>query len=216
MDSPKNLPINPNTHVCSEHFQRASNRLLRPDEVPSLHLPFIAANTDKRRKPPKDRPFVEAASCGQSSDCSECDPRVCDTATLTDECMTQIEDILVQSRESITELEKRLKGQEEKYEQQQFRLSNMEKDDAKIAFLTGFPNFGALQSFYKYLGPAVDRLCYSSKQSNSDKQSGSKRCCQRALPPIEEMFLTLVRLRLGLMEQDLAYRFNIIITIHSL
>ena len=74
------------------------------------------------------------------------------------------------------------------------------------AFFTGFPNFGALQSFYKYLGPAVDRLCYSSKRSDSDKQSDSKRCRQRALPPIEEMFVTLVHLRLGLMEQDLAYR----------
>lgn len=65
----------------------------------------------------------------------------------------------------------------------------MEKVDAKIAFFTRFPDFGSLQLFYEYLGPAIDCLCYSSKQSDSDKQSGSKRCCQRVLLPIEEMFL---------------------------
>ena len=143
-------------------------------------------------------------------DSSECDPHVCDSATQTEESITQIEDELTQAKKSITDLEKRLNEREEKYEQQQFRLSNMEKDDVKIAFFTGFPNFGSLQSFFKYLGPAVDCLCYSSKQSDSDKQNGSKRCRQRALPPMEEMFLTLVRLRLGLMEQDLAYRFNML------
>ena len=85
----------------------------------------------------------------------------------------------------------------------------MKEDDVKIAFFTGFPSYGSLHSFYKYLGPGVDHLCYSSKQSDSDKQSSSKRCRQRALPPKEEMFLTLVHLQLGLVEQDLAYRFNI-------
>jgi hypothetical protein len=36
-----------------------------------------------------------------------------------------------------------------------------------------------------------------------------KRSRPRVLPPIEELFMTLVRLRLGLFEQDLAYRFNV-------
>ena len=31
----------------------------------------------------------------------------------------------------------------------------------------------------------------------------------RTLPPIEELFLTLISLQLGLMEQDLAYHFQI-------
>ena len=73
----------------------------------------------------------------------------------------------------------------------------MKNDDVKIAFFTGFPSYGSLQLFYKYLEPAVDSLCYSSKQSDIDKQSGSKQCHQRALPPMEEMFLTLVCLQLG-------------------
>lgn len=105
----KNLLINPNTRVCSEHFEQASNRLLRVNEVPSLRLPFVAANTDKGRKLLKDRPFLEGAPSAPSS---ECDPRMRDAA---DECITQIEDELTEARKSITDLERRLKEQDEKF-----------------------------------------------------------------------------------------------------
>ena len=37
----------------------------------------------------------------------------------------------------------------------------------------------------------------------------SNKGCPRSLPPMEEFFLTLVRLRLGLLEQDIAYRFGV-------
>ena len=36
-----------------------------------------------------------------------------------------------------------------------------------------------------------------------------KRFKPRLLPPLEEFFLDFVRLRLGLMEQDLGYRFGV-------
>ena len=84
----------------------------------------------------------------------------------------------------------------------------MVEDDGKLAFYTGFQTFGALEAFYKYLGPAVNDLFYSSKQALNAKAT-NLRCRQRTLPPLEELFMTLVRLRLGLMEQDLAYRFGI-------
>ena len=113
----KNLPINPNTCICSEHFERASNRLLRPDVVPSLRLPFTAANTDKRRKPPKDRPFIDAVPSGPSLDSSDLDPRVCDAAIQAGERIAQIEDALTQARKIITDPEKRLKEQDEKHKQ---------------------------------------------------------------------------------------------------
>ena len=58
----KNLPLNKNTTVCSEHFVNATGRILRPDEVPSKKLPVLnGLNTAKKstRKPPRQRPFVE-------------------------------------------------------------------------------------------------------------------------------------------------------------
>ena len=39
----KNLPINEETRVCSEHFVNAADRRLRIDEVPSLKLPVFQA-----------------------------------------------------------------------------------------------------------------------------------------------------------------------------
>ena len=98
-----------------------------------------------------------------------------------------------------------------KLNQQLFRLSSIKDDDAKIAFYTGFSTFSCLKGFFKFLEPAASCLIYSKKQEESCAQTGeeSKRCYPRSLPPIEEMFLTLVRLHLGLLEQHLAYRFNI-------
>ena len=76
-------------------------------------------------------------------------------------------------------------------------------------FYTGFQSFGALQAFYRYLGLAVDHLFYSAKHADNAKAI-NHRCWQRTFPPLEKLFMTLVRLRLGLMEHidlhiDLVY-----------
>ena len=80
-----------------------------------------------------------------------------------------------------------------------------------LLIYTGFPSFSTLEAFFNFLRPAVNDLKYSKKQEESDMQNGveNKRLQQRSLPPLEEFFMTLVRLRLGLFEQDLAYRFGI-------
>ena len=83
---------------------------------------------------------------------------------------------------------------------------NEYKDDAtQIMFYTGFRSYHAFEALYRFLGPAADCLCYSSDKTVSRK----KKRRNRSLPPTEELFLTLIRLRVGLMEQDLAYRLNV-------
>ena len=47
----KNLSINKETCVCSEHFVNAARRLLRIAEVPSLKLFFFKLNTNRRKLP---------------------------------------------------------------------------------------------------------------------------------------------------------------------
>ena len=62
------------------------------------------------------------------------------------------------------------------------------------------------------LGPSVNTLNYWSNTSASgapEHQIKSTKGRPRLLSPLEEFFLVLVRLRLGLFEQDLAYRFGI-------
>ena len=46
--------MNRHTRICSRHFINARKRVLRPDEVPSLHLPCFSSVATSR-KPPKER-----------------------------------------------------------------------------------------------------------------------------------------------------------------
>ena len=204
----KNLPVNSNTRVCSDHFVDAMGRLLRPDEVPSLHLPMLStsARKEKQRQPPRNRPFLEEASRDYADRSAIGDSTVCDACTQCDVSVANVGE----ARARLEVLEKQVKEQEQALTQQKFRLGSMEGDDDKITFYTGLPSYGSLIALYKFLGPAVDTLCYTTtKQPSSGSSTNSKRCRPRSLPPIEELFLTLVRLRLGLMEQDLAYRCSI-------
>ena len=83
----------------------------------------------------------------------------------------------------------------------------MVEDDEKVAGYTGFQSFAALRAFCRYLGPGEDHLFYSTKHAEN-AEPVNHRCRQRSLPLLEELFMTLVHLRLGLMENDLAYRFG--------
>lgn len=87
-------------------------------------------------------------------------------------------------------------------------MDNIKTNESEVVFYTGF---STLEAFFNFFGPAVNDLKYSKKQEESDKQNcvENKRLQQRSLPPLEEFFMTLVRLRLGLFEQDLAYMFGI-------
>ena len=76
-----------------------------------------------------------------------------------------------------------------------------------LAFYTGFPCLASLQACFRYLGPSVNNLTYWS--GNSQKCDVKSKGRPRALPPIEEFFLVLLRLRLGLFEQDIADRFGV-------
>ena len=88
------------------------------------------------------------------------------------------------------------------------RLEDIAGDDAKVAFYTGFPSYAHLKACFDFLGPAAMNLQYRDSVTTNDIKS-KKFGRPRSLQPLEEFFLTMVRLRLGLLEQDIAYRFNI-------
>ena len=91
-----------------------------------------------------------------------------------------------------------------------FRLQHISNDDAKVRFYIGFSTISALRTCYDYLGPSVNHLKYWSSSLVTDESSmKSNTGRKRILPPMEEFFLVLVRLRLGLLEEDLAYRFGV-------
>ena len=79
----------------------------------------------------------------------------------------------------------------------------IENNDA-INFYTSFQTYSHLICF-NYLGNAVNHLNYRGSETSTSHRTKS----QRALSPLNEFFLTLCRLRCGLLEQDLAFRFQI-------
>ena len=95
-------------------------------------------------------------------------------------------------------------------EKQHLRLKGIGDDDNKVRFYTGFATLSALMVCFNFLGDSVNKLHYwASTSSAVEAQTKSSKGRKRILPPLEEFFLMLVRLRLGLLEQDLAYRFHI-------
>ena len=57
---------------------------------------------------------------------------------------------------------------------------------------------------FNFLGPSVNKLTYWTTETFEVKTNKGRK---RLLSPLNEFFLVLIRLRLGLCEQDLAYRF---------
>lgn len=202
----KNLPINNSTRVCSVHFINASARKLRPDEVPSEKLPLrsITVKTTSR-KPPKHRPYVEKSPTNIVMELSPLD-RCKDTQT-EGPSMEELERLLSEEKQKNAKLTEELNSAEDKQTRLQFRLANIKNNDSLVCFYTGFSTFFALKYFYDFLGPAVNHLVYSQEGTRTDGEI--KRCRPRALPPLEEFFMTMIRLRLGLLEQDLAHRFQV-------
>ena len=85
-----------------------------------------------------------------------------------------------------------------------FCIEAISHDDALIHFYTGFHTYALLLAFFEFLGPSVNNLQYWRVKS---KQRIRKRCTK--LNPLNQLFLTLIKLRLALKEKDLAYRFGI-------
>ena len=198
-----NLPVNASTRICSRHFIKAAGRRLYPGEVPSEELPVLSttATPNKSRKPPKVHPPplhhgkadsfpAKSVTVSTSRDMgmnTEWDPRADFEAQATR--IAELEGELLQIKKCL------------------FRLENIANNDRMITFYTGFPSYTALYTCFKFLGPAVNHLQYNEGKASG--LSSEKRFRPHVLTPLEEFFLVLTRLRLGLMEQDLAYRFGV-------
>ena len=198
----KNLPLNESTRVCSKHFVNSRGRKLRPDEVPSLCLPVLPTQitpTSSRRQ------LIRHALPERTRKSAE--PKYADAAVNTDLTFADIEalegevskvkDQLQQSEQTCTDMKNK----------QKFRLESISDDNEKVRFYTGFASLAALMTCFHFLGPSVKKLNYWGSTCETGVKSNKGR--RRILCPLDEFFLVLVRLRLGLFEQDIAYRFDI-------
>lgn len=113
-----------------------------------------------------------------------------------------------------TALAARIESLETETEHLQSTLSTIQQisgNDALTRFYTGFALYEILLAFFEFLGPAVYKLQYwgNSKRKTSRRRKSMK------LDPLNQYFLTLVKLRLNLRVKDIAFRFGISIGLVS-
>ncbi len=93
-----------------------------------------------------------------------------------------------------------------------FSVENFKEDDKLFKFYTGLPDYKTFKAVFRSFGPAVNKLVYHDSGTNPGKlvtPEYNKRGPKRTLTPEQEFFLVLVRLRLGLLIEDLANRASI-------
>lgn len=198
----KNLPINACSRVCSRHFKNSCGRRLRCDEYPTENLPQLATrvSTQAPRRPPLSRRTTSTVS--QVTDLEE--PARKEVGVNTD----AYDDEVAKLRARVTELEEEVTilRQEKANGMANFRLRAIADDDSKVAFYTGFSSYAHLKVCFDFLGPATNHLHYRDSTRVTHER---KKTRPRSLSPLNEFFLTLVRLRLGLLEEDIGYRFGV-------
>jgi hypothetical protein len=95
---------------------------------------------------------------------------------------------------------------------------DLKGDDQKTRFYTGFVNFGTFMLIFNNLLQVASKLNYwTGKDSLKDKpyledENRQKPGPKRKMRLIDEYLMVFMRLRLGLLEQDLAERFSVSIS----
>ncbi|XP_065890698.1 uncharacterized protein [Dysidea avara] len=227
-DLNEDFVVTKSTKICSDHFLstdfllNCERRRLKPDAVPSC-FPWrkcfkcrsrtsqkasqalledekpnerMASATNSRKK-------MKAEIVSVSMDSTYIQPSA-ETAEEPDQ-----QDVIVNLQTQVISLQNQLAETENRLKKSLFRLENI-RDDAKLMkFYTGFVDYETLMAFYEMLeSDALVMRQWSGRRCGSnydDVKTGPKY----KLPLKEQFFLTLVRLRAGLPELDVANRFDV-------
>ena len=87
-----------------------------------------------------------------------------------------------------------------------FCIKHIAHDDKLVRFYTGFCSYMVLLAFFEFLEPSVNELNYWGRKKKPREQ---KRRRPTKLTPLNQLFMTLMKLRLNLPVCDLAFRFMV-------
>lgn len=199
----------PYIRVCSDHFTSGKPAKLydttNPDWVPTLNLGHYEAKTGdslirhdravgratKRRKLNEEQAIAKEERDNQQESIREEEKR---TQAQKDQEKDEVEKLrceLQKSRCELDEVKKELARTHEKLRAHTLDEESFRDNDEKVCFFTGIPKWEVLLVLLTYLKPQLSTAS------------------RRALTPFQQLLLTLMRLRLNLSGQDLAYRFNV-------
>ena len=142
----KNLPLNSNSRVCSDHFVNSVGRNLRKDDFPSVHLPILPTTVTykQQRKPP-----VERYSCSSSENFTDFETNSVqvDVATVSMSSCASVNTDLTGNdiqllKAEIVKLKDEVKCLRQKVQSTKFCLSNIAAH--KVSYYTGYPSVESL------------------------------------------------------------------------
>ena len=88
--------------------------------------------------------------------------------------------------------------------QPKFTVEQIRDDDRLFSFYTGFKSYVVFLAFFQFLGPAVNKLNYWGSSTKP-----RQRQCRTKLSPMDQLVMTLMKLRLNLKVLDLSFRFGV-------
>ena len=135
------------------------------------------------------------------------------TYHLLEHTTKKIEELSEQNQD-LQEKVRKMEDDLELFKQRHFSYNIIKDDPSAVKFYTGFPNWSSLEAVYKYFEPKFQHVHYwtgpkSLEKSHQTKARSSKPGRKRGLTLMDEFFLVLVRLKVGLFVNDLADRFHI-------
>ncbi|VDI59326.1 Hypothetical predicted protein [Mytilus galloprovincialis] len=211
--------ISDQTVVCSRHFKYtdfkwtpAVRKTLKSDSVPFVFdwSNLITPRRELFKHPvPQKRPRPESDTEIEADDDISlgCEPYPEFQETNLIVCSPQ--------KDKIQELEALVKSRDQeiqrlqkKIEIERFGINRFSTDNTMILFYTGFVSMSMFSAFFNFIKPVANSMTSYYYKSNDNAKQNILAGRQRNMLLIDELFMFLCRLKCGLMEQDLAVRFN--------
>ena len=82
-------------------------------------------------------------------------------------------------------------------------------NDKKTKFYTGLPSFAVLMALFNFLKPKIESMSMWTGKTDANLDECNRKSRKRKLDLEEEMLAVFMRLRLGLLLEDIADRFEI-------
>ena len=190
--------------------QRDERRELSRSVTPSVSLssrsvtPTIAPQTHQVQTATIGSPLLSDYSVHELSTDDQTEPS-CTTPQQLSSSDTQVINRALLARIELLEAQNaQLKAETQQQVRSHFRMEDIQDDDKLFRFYTGFVSFSIFLAFFEFLGPVVDKLNYWGS-----KEGERLRHRSRKLDTKNQLFLTLVKLRLNLKLTDLGFRFGI-------
>lgn len=228
-DPGPNFVINQHTKICSHHFTSGdyfatsdkpnSRRRLKPDAVPSVFQWSSKAFQRHSITSMKASSTLEFTDAAVEPDDSKSDVVTDDdvgTGSFQDYDSRDKEDVgtlqgeIEQLELQVRQLQDELAESKRTADQSLFRLDNIKEKEDLVKFYTGFSDYVTLVTFYEQVLESDAKVMRQWDSRRCKEVCGKVKhgpCCK--LPLLEQLFMTLVRLRLGLYETDLAVRFGV-------